>query len=286
MSLIDELKKKRQSLLDERPLQADYITAAQRTLAEMDQTIADLDKAISALTPDDGKGLDAQLGHEPEPIDTGVHNQAEQDAAEAEAVNDALMYGTGIIEIMPDGSRRPVSAEEYYAAAHPDAERTSVVTDHDRVEQTNTDTVAAVEIPEGFIPWSGGECPVPYGRIVDIICRDPDIRVGQTNEVFAHMIDWSNEGDPRYNIIAYKIVEPPAEAERIESDSLTTDHDQVALHDQPALSDEAFNALPKLDDIAVIDAEPPGDKFSAARDGGEAGYWAAARGLTKIEELA
>lgn len=63
------------------------------------------------------------------------------------------------------------------------------------------------EIPAGFTKWEGGECPVPHGKIVDIICRDPDVRVGQTNQVFAHMISWANEGNAAYDIIAYRIIE-------------------------------------------------------------------------------
>jgi len=66
------------------------------------------------------------------------------------------------------------------------------------------------EIPDGFTKWEGGECPVPYGTIVEIMCRDPNVVVGQTNEVFAGMIDWGNGGNPDYNIIAYRVVEAPA----------------------------------------------------------------------------
>lgn len=205
-----------------------------------------------------------------------------------------------------------------------DAERTSVVTDQDRVDQTNTDTVAAVDIPEGFIPWESGYCPFGIGTHVEVLTRK--------NGVWPVVIKpeapllWEHEGHD-LDIIAYKVISEPAKASEAPSELKTQAEvggDRVAPHDLPALSDEAFNALPKLDDTAVIDAEPPTiprseipegvavetfteqgvetvkigglthivegeapvEKFSATRDGGEAGFWAAARGLTKIEEMA
>lgn len=85
----------------------------------------------------------------------------------------------------------------------------------------------APAIPEGFIPWSGGECPVPHGTVVDIICRDPDIRVGQTNEVFAHMISWANEGNAAYDIIAYRVVEPATDKPLIVDDTPTIPRSEI-----------------------------------------------------------
>ena len=64
------------------------------------------------------------------------------------------------------------------------------------------------EIPEGFIPWAGGECPVPKKTIVDIFNR------GNATffERIAGAINWNHA---RYNstqeIIGYRIHIPPVD---------------------------------------------------------------------------
>ena len=63
---------------------------------------------------------------------------------------------------------------------------------------------------DGWIEWSGGECPVPKGTIVDVRYRN-----GQENTCAEALTlgkgasDWDLDGDPR-DIIAYRIAEQPS----------------------------------------------------------------------------
>ncbi len=59
----------------------------------------------------------------------------------------------------------------------------------------------AVEIPEGFTPWAGGECPVDKGARVQVLLRDGDQSV-----FYGSALRWScvdSDGD----IIAYRVIE-------------------------------------------------------------------------------
>ena len=58
----------------------------------------------------------------------------------------------------------------------------------------------SVEIPEGFIPWEGGLCPVDEKSIVEII-----LRRGAHNRDRAGLFIWANS-DHQSDIIAYKVI--------------------------------------------------------------------------------
>jgi len=67
---------------------------------------------------------------------------------------------------------------------------------------------AAPEIPVGFVRWEGGECPVDQYAPVQIIYRDGT----STNYRWASYFTWTHDqGDG--NIIAYRVIEPTAEAQ-------------------------------------------------------------------------
>jgi hypothetical protein len=53
---------------------------------------------------------------------------------------------------------------------------------------------------DGWIKWDGGDCPVGYGDIVEIQCRDGE-RETRTGESFS----WSHRVIHEANIIAYRI---------------------------------------------------------------------------------
>lgn len=59
-----------------------------------------------------------------------------------------------------------------------------------------------VEIPEGFTPWAGGECPVDPDTDVDVIFDD-----GRRGSCGATHLRWTNA--PGFSIIAYRVVETP-----------------------------------------------------------------------------
>jgi hypothetical protein len=59
-------------------------------------------------------------------------------------------------------------------------------------------------IPEGFIPWHGGECPVAEGTVVEVIYRDGERRMC---DGFLPSVDWDRD-EPPFDIIAYRIHKP------------------------------------------------------------------------------
>lgn len=62
----------------------------------------------------------------------------------------------------------------------------------------------SIEIPEGFMPWDGGECPVNPSCIVEILLRNGK---NNTNN-FGYSADlfiWDNTGSEN-DIIAYKVI--------------------------------------------------------------------------------
>lgn len=62
----------------------------------------------------------------------------------------------------------------------------------------------SIEIPEGFMPWDGGECPVNPSCIVEILLRN-----GETNKnnfgYSADLFRWDHTG-VEHDIIAYKVI--------------------------------------------------------------------------------
>jgi hypothetical protein len=59
-------------------------------------------------------------------------------------------------------------------------------------------------IPEGFIPWHGGECPVQGGRVSAVFRRGG----APTNKFNSGAFRWSHEGNRPDDIIAYRIHKP------------------------------------------------------------------------------
>lgn len=58
----------------------------------------------------------------------------------------------------------------------------------------------SVEVPAGFIPWQGGDCPVDGGCFVEITTR-----LGSTNKENARIFRWSH-WHCSDDIIAYRVV--------------------------------------------------------------------------------
>lgn len=72
---------------------------------------------------------------------------------------------------------------------------------------------------EGWIEWSGGECPVPRGTLVDVRYRDGkqlnalSANYGTLNPRDASFVFWRNDGSEK-DIIAYRLHQPQ-EADRV-----------------------------------------------------------------------
>jgi hypothetical protein len=62
-------------------------------------------------------------------------------------------------------------------------------------------------IPEGFIPWHGGECPVAEGTVVSVRLRGP-VTFREVKEVKAQNMDWCHRYEYGADIIAYRIHKP------------------------------------------------------------------------------
>ena len=57
---------------------------------------------------------------------------------------------------------------------------------------------------DGWIPWSGGECPIPEGMAFDLRFRDGAKLIAASSDWPTAEWDWSCESGP-YGIIAYRI---------------------------------------------------------------------------------
>ena len=58
---------------------------------------------------------------------------------------------------------------------------------------------------DGWIPWSGGECPIPEGMAFDLRFRDGAKLIAASSTWSATDWGWSLDSRP-YDIIAYRIV--------------------------------------------------------------------------------
>ena len=57
---------------------------------------------------------------------------------------------------------------------------------------------------DGWIPWSGGECPIPEGMAFDLRFRDGAKLIAASSDWPTAEWDWSCESGP-YGIVAYRI---------------------------------------------------------------------------------
>lgn len=81
-----------------------------------------------------------------------------------------------------------------------------------RVVKAGAEPEPAIDIPEGFIAWHGGECPVPKGTMIDVIYRDgaklcniPALtKLDSIRE--ATWAFWDNDGATN-DIVAYRVVQ-------------------------------------------------------------------------------
>ena len=228
MSLLDELKEKRQDAIENFETQGADIEVTREQLADQQRVrafwaaqIVDLDKAISALTPE---GKEALLESQPEPVHTEVRKQDEQDAA-----GDWTNGGEDRLDA--------VCAE--LLAAPPPAQE-------------------APAIPEGFIPWGGGEyLPVARGTPLVVLYRngsEVDCTAGDEMSEFWHRSSTLVDHSPDHDIIAYRVIETGETQSELDSSQIEGGDRVEPLHDRPKLTNEEFESLEKID--GVLDAEP------------------------------
>ncbi len=197
MSLLAELKKKLNAVYD----RIDSLKAESDAL---DDEAYDLDVACRALEEDElyaTKDLD-------EPLEP------------AEALLDP----------------QPEAASPEFASEQGEPIEEMIATS-DAVCEELSEAYTPLQIPEGFTPWSGGECPVP-GQSVEYLCAADDVPVKTDRP---EDWTWRHEGIPsRARIIAYRIIQPSAEAERIEdvSEPLATIEQTLITDDIPSIPRE------------------------------------------------
>ena len=177
------------------------------------------DKAIAALSPGNDLGLLDDGQQETSPVQSAI----DQDKA----------YQEGIDAFQRGAPRSVIYVHEDFAAAWFDGWDDAASEASLNLGPANL----ARQIPEGFTPWSGGECPVP-GQSVEYLCAADDVPVKTDRP---EDWTWRHEGIPsRARIIAYRIIQPSAEAERIEdvSEPLATIEQTLITDDIPSIPRE------------------------------------------------
>ena len=54
---------------------------------------------------------------------------------------------------------------------------------------------------DGWIPWSGGECPTSHEQVVEVRCKNKVTEIGKGG-----WFDWDHLANSGYDIVAYRIV--------------------------------------------------------------------------------
>ena len=220
-TMLDELQARRRGWFNELSQSG---TEADRysDLATRHRDIAaGIRQKIADLTPE---GKEALLESQPEPIPTEVRKQDEQDAA-----GDWTNGGEDRLDA--------VCAE--LLAAPPPAQE-------------------APAIPEGFIPWGGGEyLPVARGTPLVVLYRngsEVDCTAGDEMSEFWHRSSTLVDHSPDHDIIAYRVIETGETQSELDSSQIEGGDRVEPLHDRPKLTNEEFESLEKID--GVLDAEP------------------------------
>ena len=201
MSLLEELKEKLQTVCAEQDEQLAKIRVHEAFLGAAMQDIRDLSRAIAALEPSAVEGSSVA---------------AYFDARRAEALLDP----------------QPEAASPEFASEQGEPIEEMIATS-DAVCEELSEAYTAPQIPEGFTPWSGGECPVSKDQVVELLFRESWAGDGNGRAIYisdpadyADLTQWKHHGQGG-DIIAYRVIEAPAEAERTEVDSPPTEQDRV-----------------------------------------------------------
>ena len=271
-TMLDELQARRLGLFNELSQSdteadrySDLATRHRDIAAGIRHKIADIDKAISALTPLSTDRGTALLDDQPEPVPTEVRKQDEQDAA----VKPYRVYVENSVrgEATSLGFDTSVFALDYAQrmSASGAVTRVHVV---EGMSAPNSETIflweappppqEAPAIPEGFIPWGGGEyLPVARGTPLVVLYRngsEVDCTAGDEMSEFWHRSSTLVDHSPDHDIIAYRVIETGETQSELDSSQIEGGDRVEPLHDRPKLTNEEFESLEKID--GVLDAEP------------------------------
>lgn len=120
------------------------------------------------------------------------------------------------------------------------------VTDQGRTWQYGTgidDLDTLIQAENGFIPWNGGECPVPDSTKIEA-----KLRCGDLERDIAEWFDWSVSGD-QGDIIAYRVVEQEDQPKQKKESTVET---TVEVTEEPKYTvEQVFNAINEATDEYV-----------------------------------
>lgn len=249
MSLLEELKEKLQTVCAEQDEQLAKIRVHEAFLGAAMQDIRDLSRAIAALEPSAVEGSSVA---------------AYFDARRAEALLDPQPEAASP-EFASDQDEALPSMDDII-----DPDLTGGLQTEEHLDRLHAGTLP--QIPEGFTPWSGGECPVSKDQVVELLFRESWAGDGNGRAIYisdpadyADLTQWKHHGQGG-DIIAYRVIEAPAEAERTEVDSPPTEQDRVepaAFAPVNAIEDPDTDALMWANGFeadAKSKAEPEQDK--------------------------
>jgi len=144
------------------------------------------------------------------------------------------------------------------------ADYKSEISDLDRaIAALSVPEVAEVEIPDGFVKWEGGECPVKVGDSLRILWRE-GVQSGTfvVDDVWATQRAWE-PGAHDDDIIAYRVLPiEPAEYEDPTAVAIAA-HIEAEQADYPDLTDEQDAAIESAtaeyqstDGAEIVSGEP------------------------------
>lgn len=214
MSLLEELKEKLQTVCAEQDEQLAKIRVHEAFLGAAMQDIRDLSRAIAALEPSAVEGSSVA---------------AYFDARRAEA----------LLDPQPEAASPEFASEQGEAIEH-------MIATSDAVCEELSEAYTPPQIPEGFTPWSGGECPVSKDQVVELLFRESWAGDGSGRAIYisdpadyADLTQWKHHGQGG-DIIAYRVVESPTYAERTEdvSQAETATEQTLITDDIPSIPRE------------------------------------------------
>ncbi len=168
-----------------------------------------------------------------------IHHQEKltaswQDVHECDKAIAALSPSEALLDPQPEAAS-PEFASEQGAALE------EMIATSDAICEELSEAYTAPQIPEGFTPWGGGERPTDATvGAVQVIFEDGSTFKERSTDVVLQDGSWTKL-DPysAYNIIAYRVVEPSAEAER------TSDESQAETVNEQTLITDDIPSIPR-----------------------------------------
>ena len=229
--------------------------------------LAELKKKLNAVYDriDSLKAESDALDDEAYDLDVACRALEEDELYATKDLDEPLEPAEALLDPQPEAASPEFASEQGEAIEH-------MIATSDAVCEELSEAYTAPQIPEGFTPWSGGECPVSKDQVVELLFRESWAGDGNGRAIYisdpadyADLTQWKHHGQGG-DIIAYRVIEAPAEAERTEVDSPPTEQDRVepaAFAPVNAIEDPDTDALMWANGFeadAKSKAEPEQDK--------------------------